>query len=125
MIVLRETVTKLLITVLKLIHLFVLLFVIFGWILPSYSLLLIHLVFIPVMIGQWQLNQGTCILTNIENYLRGNQQVKNQQQGQFIKGILGKVFNPLPTDATIKKIVYVVIAISWLVSAFRVWWMSY
>ncbi|EAW35338.1 hypothetical protein L8106_20680 [Lyngbya sp. PCC 8106] len=69
------------------------------------------------MILQWQFNQGTCLLTNIENKLRGETSEKQQQQGQFIKSLWRKCFNSLPSDQTLKKWVYGIIIISWLLSA--------
>ncbi|WP_413165186.1 DUF2784 family protein [Capilliphycus salinus ALCB114379] len=92
-------------------------FVLFGWIIPSQFWRIIHLIFVPVMIIQWQFNQGTCLLTNLENKLRGETSQKQQQQGQFIKSIVGKCFNPLPSDDTLKKGVYGIIFTSWLSSA--------
>ncbi|MGQ4649400.1 DUF2784 family protein [Lyngbya aestuarii] len=116
--------TDLMITVLKAVHLAVLLFVIFGWILPIKLLLLLHIVFVPLMILQWQFNQGTCFLTNIENQLRGEGKEKQQQQGQFIKSLLGKCFNPLPSDSTIKLLIYGIIGLSWGISLIRVFLFS-
>ncbi|MGK7872325.1 MAG: DUF2784 family protein [Xenococcaceae cyanobacterium] len=109
---------NLIIVILKVVHMAILLFVVFGWIFPR-VLLPIHLVFIPLMIVQWQFNQGTCILTNIENILRGGVKDKQQQQGQFIKAILGKCFQPLPSDRNIKQGVYGVVWTSWVISATR------
>lgn len=110
-----------LVVTIKISHLAILFFVVFGWLISNPKLLTIHLVFLPIMILQWQLNQGTCILTNLENYFRGEVSEKNEQQGQFIKAILGRCFNPLPTDATLKKVVYGIIFLSWLLSASHLW----
>ncbi|MEL7034897.1 MAG: DUF2784 family protein [Cyanobacteria bacterium J06592_8] len=100
----------------KLIHILILFFVIFGWLIPSQLWRIIHLIFIPAMILQWQFNQGTCILTNLENKLRGETAQKQQQQGQFIKGLLGKCCQPLPSDRTLKNVIYGMITTSWLLS---------
>ncbi len=113
---------KVLLGVVKTSHLVILLFVVFGWLLPG-NWLLTHLIFLPSMILQWQFNQSSCILTNWENSLRKKTTVKTQQQGQFIKGILGKFCQPLPSDAVIKGWVYGVIAISWVLSAIH--WRGY
>ncbi len=117
-----EILRKVLLGLLKIVHLVILLFVVFGWLLPR-NWLLIHLIFVPLMVLQWQFNQGSCILTNWENAIRGNTKIKTQQQGQFIKGILGKFCQPLPSDAVIKRWVYGVIALSWILSAIH--WRGY
>ncbi|MGB3188555.1 MAG: DUF2784 family protein [Limnoraphis sp.] len=101
----------------KCLHFLILFFVLFGWIIPGQLWRVIHLIFVPAMILQWQFNQGTCLLTNIENKLRGETSEKQQQQGQFIKSLWRKCFNSLPSDQTLKKWVYGIIIISWLLSA--------
>ena len=116
---------NLLIGIIKISHLAILFFVVLGWLISNPTLLIIHLIFLPIMIVQWQFNQGTCILTNLENYIKGETPEKTEQQGQFIKNILGKCFNPLPTDATLKKIVYGIIVLSWLLSASHLWFLKY
>ncbi|MEB3283607.1 MAG: DUF2784 family protein [Lyngbya sp.] len=106
----------------KCLHFLILFFVVFGWIIPSQFWRVIHLLFVPAMILQWQFNQGTCLLTNLENKLRGETSEKQQQQGQFIKSLLERCFNPLPSDETLKKGVYGIIITSWLASAIGLWW---
>jgi hypothetical protein len=102
----------------------ILFFVLFGWIIPSQSWRIIHLIFVPVMIIQWQFNQGSCLLTNIENKLRGETSEKQQQQGQFIKSLWIKCFNSLPSDQTLKKWVYGIILTSWFLSATALFFFS-
>ena len=111
---------KILVNSLKLLHLSLLIFVILGEFSPNLFLCKIHLILIPLMILQWQLNQGTCILTNIENALQDISPEKKQQQGQFIKSLLSRCFNPLPSDQTIKIGVYSTIVMAWLISALRI-----
>ncbi|MGB3401623.1 MAG: DUF2784 family protein [Microcoleaceae cyanobacterium] len=111
---------KILVQTLKLLHLSILIFVILGGFSPNLFLCKIHLILIPLMILQWQLNQGTCILTNIENALEDTSPEKQQQQGQFIKSLLSRCFNPLPSDQTIKIGIYSIILMAWSISAIRV-----
>ena len=59
-----------LINILKSLHLTFLIFIILGQFSPNLLFCKIHLVLIPLMVLQWQLNQGTCILTNLENALQ-------------------------------------------------------
>lgn len=116
-----KVIVNFLVAVIKISHLTILLFVVLGWLINNSILLIIHLIFLPIMIIQWQLNQGTCILTNLENFFQGAVAEKTEQQGQFIKTILGEYIEPLPTDATLKKIVYGIIFLSWLLSASHLW----
>ena len=116
-----KAISNSLVAIIKISHLAILIFVVFGWLIANPTVLTTHLIFLPIMIVQWQFNQGTCILTNLENYVKGEVAEKTEQQGQFIKTILGKFFNPLPTDATLKKVVYGIVFLSWLLSASHLW----
>ncbi|NJK36748.1 MAG: DUF2784 domain-containing protein [Oscillatoriales cyanobacterium RM2_1_1] len=109
----------LLIYCLKFTHLAVLLFICLGWVFPGRIIHQIHLVFVPLTILQWQLNQGTCLLTNWENQLAQTPPDKSQQQGQFTKKILGTCFDPLPSDQTLKRMIYGIILTAWILSGIR------
>jgi hypothetical protein len=111
---------KILVQIFKLLHLSLLIFVILGGFSPNLLLCKIHLIIIPLMVLQWQLNQGTCILTNIENALQDASPNKKKQQGQFIKHLLSRCFNPLPSDQSIKIGIYSTITVAWSISAIRV-----
>jgi len=90
-------------------------------------MLKIHLIFIPLVILQWKLNKGTCILTNMEHALKGEDseqsssgEERDAQQGRFIKSILGKCFNPLPSDKNIQIGIYLVMLTSAAISLIRI-----
>ena len=108
---------NILISLTKCLHFSILFFVVFGWMIPGQFWKIIHLIFVPAMVVQWQFNRGTCLLTNIENVLRGETAEKQRQQGQFIKSLLGKCFDPLPSDRTLKIAVYGIVIAAWLLSA--------
>lgn len=104
----------------SILHLLVIVFVLFGWLIGISEVLIIHIVFIPLMIIQWRFNNDTCVLTNVENSLREGQVEKEQQQGKFIKSLLAKVFDPLPADEVIKTWLYRVLWTSMMISLARV-----
>ncbi|NMF82444.1 DUF2784 family protein [Nodosilinea sp. P-1105] len=114
-----KTLRIFLILLLKGLHLIILVFSVAGWAAPFPTVWWVHGIFVPLMVGQWQINQGTCWLTNVENFLRGDSKAKSQQQGQFIKGILGRCFDPIPSDATLKRLIYGILALSWGLSVVR------
>ena len=109
---------KSLVLIIRFIHLFSLLFVIFAWLLPYRLATIIHLFFVPLMIVQWKLNQNRCLLTDLENYL-DNTSVQ-QEPGGFIKSILKKFYDPLPSEQKIKITIYTALLISYLISLLRV-----
>jgi len=95
----------------KFIHLAVVFFILFGFLSSANPLLITHLILVPVVVLQWRFNDGTCFLTNLENFFRGGSSAKpkSEQQGQFTKNLLGLCFNPLPSDAKIKLGLYVLV----------------
>jgi|GEM_PF-1244624 len=108
-------------TAIRVIHLGILLFIVCAWAFPFKLIWQIHLIAVPVTILQWQLNGGTCVLTNLENCLRGEEQDREKQQGQFIKSLLGRFCNPLPADRTIQCWIYGIMAAVWATSAVRLY----
>ena len=105
---------------LRFIHLLVLVFMLIGWAFPWKAAWIAHAVTIPAMMLQWRFNKGTCLLTNLENFIKGNLVERNAQQGQFIKGLLGKCFNPLPADHKIKFWLYAILWTVFAVSSGRI-----
>ena len=116
----RGWIKRWLIHFLKILHLSVVIFVVFGWASPVHSILIIHLWVVPLMVVQWLFNDGTCILTNVENAISGQKKARSEQQGQFIKKLLSVCFTTLPDDAVIKKGLYTLLVVSWSLSAMRV-----
>ena len=105
---------------LKILHVAAMLFLILGWLSPVEALLKFHVAFVFVVILQWRFNSGTCLLTNAENYVAGKRsQVKSQQQGQFVKAVLGRFMKSIPSDSQLKILVYAVILVSAGISALR------
>jgi len=51
-------------------HFAVMLYIVTGWLVPWNPALGVYLVFIPGVFVQWQVNKDTCILNNIEGWLR-------------------------------------------------------
>ena len=84
-----------------------------GWAIPHRRVLKIYLYFVPIMIIQWWINSGTCVLTNIEYALKGIEAPKSEQQGAFIKKILGVIFDTIPSDQAIQIGLYILLGIFW------------
>lgn len=98
-------------------HLGILVFVLTGWIIPFRVMLKVHLVLVALLIVQWLLMDGICLLTLLEQRLRKGEIRSDAMRGQFIKSLLGKFFDPLPPDRTIKLWLYVLIWSAWGLSA--------
>jgi hypothetical protein len=107
---------QILIKALRLIHHVVLVFVLFGWAVPSPMVRLVHIIFLPLMVLQWQLNKGACLLTNLENYLLGKKIERSEQDSQFIRSAISKLSDWQPTKKQMGLIIYSAVSISWLIS---------
>ena len=107
------------IVVLRLLHLFVMLFMVLGWMLPGADFLKIHVATVPLVILQWRFNGGTCLLTNIENIIADKRREKSEQQGEFIKAVLSQCMKDLPSDSQLKIGIYTVLFVSAGASALR------
>ena len=61
-------------------------FVLAGWVLPFAEALGFYLVLLPMMAGQWVINRGSCILNNIETWLRSGRwrDSSNPEEGHFL-----------------------------------------
>ena len=105
---------------LRALHIFILLFVLFGWAFPSLVVLWAHLVFVPIMIVQWKVNSGNCLLTDLENYLLKNKPKPVHTEEGFVKKILKIFFKKLPSDKAIEIGIYVVTVLAWLGTLYRI-----
>ena len=103
---------KVLLPLVVYVHYAVLVYSLFGWLIPGPVALTVYLSAQVLMVIQWKFNHGTCILTNIENWLKGVPwSQRGEQQGDFIGGIIRKVLKIDPTDRQIEWFVYGVMII--------------
>ncbi len=116
-----STMKNVLIWLVRKLHFLILIYVLVGWALPQ-KLLFAYLLFIPVMILQWLVNDGTCILTNIENYVRQKPAAKKVQQGQFLRGVVKKLIGVSPTDKALFWSIYALLGLFWIVALARYFW---
>lgn len=107
---------KVLVKINRVIHYGILLFIVGGWLVPIGAVLLTHMVFIPLVMLQWKLNNGQCLLTNLENFFQGEKKTIGEQQGQFIKGIANHLLGYTPADDKLRKGLYAAITFAWLFS---------
>jgi len=103
-------------TCVRLIHHGIILFVVLGWAIPSREVRLIHMIFLPLMFLHWRLNRNTCILTNLEHWLRGSTRPKEQQTG-FIRGAAEKILRRELSESRVNTVIYAILVVVWLLSA--------
>jgi hypothetical protein len=86
-------------------HFVVMIFILTGWLVPWRALLIAYLVFIPAMCVQWKMNNGACILNNLEGWVRNgrwrNKETKPEEGAwvlHLIAGLTGWRVTALQTD---------------------------
>jgi len=102
----------------KVLHIVSLFFILFGWALPQ-PFWLPHVTAVPLVMLHWWTNKGQCVLTQLEARLRG--QKNSGVQGEFVSGLFGKI-GLAPSDLQMMLVIYSLMFISALASAYRLGW---
>jgi hypothetical protein len=70
-------------------------FALVGWAIPDRNMLIGYLAFLPLVALQWRINRDTCVLDNVESWLRyGRYRAggANPDEGSFIANLIERVF---------------------------------
>ena len=103
-------------------------FVLAGWLISSYEALMAYLVLLPAMAIQWAVNRRSCLINNLESWIRTGywHDPQNCEEGGFLLMISDWLFAIRPNPAAIDRFSYGVVFflcllalghISWLASA--------
>lgn len=108
---LEAAIRTLLANILWLLHMAVLGFVIFGWLLPPGPWLYSHLVFLPLMMIHWKTNDDRCILTVLEAGLR--QKVSTGDRAAegppFVASLIASVTGKTPPENLLNRFIYTLV----------------
>ncbi|MBI3676813.1 MAG: hypothetical protein HY243_09385 [Proteobacteria bacterium] len=71
-------------------HFVVMLYIVLGWLVPLQAALGFYLVFLPGVFAQWQFNKNSCVLNNIESWLRTRQwrDPNNREEGAWLQTLI-------------------------------------
>lgn len=96
-------------------HIAMMVYILSGWIVPWHPALIFYLVFVPSVIGQWRLNQNTCVLNNIESLLRTGKwrNPKNREEGAWLHTTITTATGIPITKFQLDIIMYSVMASLW------------
>jgi hypothetical protein len=91
-------------------------FVLTGWMVASFDLLMLYLLLLPAMATQWAVNRRTCIINNLESWLRTGlwHNPQNCEEGGFLLMIFDWLFAIRPSPAAIDRLSYGVVFFLWL-----------
>ncbi len=106
-------------------HFAVMLYIVAGWAVPFTAALAFYLVFLPAVTIQWQFNRNSCVLNNLESWLRSGawRDPGNREEGAWlmtlIRTVTGLALQPWQVDL----ITYGVMAVLWGAAfSHLAWW---
>jgi hypothetical protein len=107
-------------------HLAVGAFTLTGWLISSYGTLLFYMVLLPAVAAQWAVNRRSCIINNLESWLRTGQwhDPRNCEEGGFLLMISDWLFAVRPSPAVIDRLSYGVVFVLWLLAFGHMSWMT-
>ena len=106
-------------------HFAVMIYVVAGWLVPWRPALVFYLLFVPAIYVQWLVNKDTCILNNVEGFMRTgrwrNKEI-NPEEGAWLLTLATNVTGIEITAFQINVLTYSVLACVWLLALARLFW---
>jgi hypothetical protein len=105
-------------------HFAVMIFIVAGWAIPLRAVLFFYLAFLPLVAIQWQFNKNSCVLNNIESFLRHGswRSEHNAEEGAWlmtlIRNVTGIQLRPWQVDL----ITYGIMALLWVAGLTHLYW---
>jgi hypothetical protein len=93
-------------------------YLVLGWMVPVAMALAFYLVLLPVVAVQWLINRGSCVINNIETWLRHGRwrDPRNPEEGGWLQMLAHRLFRRRPSHATLDMLSYASIAALWLLA---------
>ena len=102
-------------------HLAVMLLILGGWAGPRAGLIG-YMIFLPLVVLHWKLNRNTCILNNLENWLRLRRwpaPERNAEEGAWLRTLLRRLTGLALSRGQMDAIIYAAMAGFWLLALAR------
>jgi hypothetical protein len=103
-------------------HVAILIFIVAGWAVPQRGILMFYLVFLPLVVAQWRLNRGACVLNNTENWLRHGRwraPDRNAEEGAWFRTLVRNLTGIALGQRAMDAVIYTAMAIFWALAAIR------
>lgn len=96
-------------------HMALVFYALIGWLVPSTSWLLAHLIYMPALVVVWLLNKGVCPLNNLESWLTTGRwrNPDNTEEGSFLVRIVERYLRIYPTQRQMDAVTYGLMALVW------------
>ncbi len=107
-------------------HLVVGAYICVGWFLSSPSTLPFYLLLLPAIMTQWYVNQGSCVMNNIESLIRSGRwrDPNNPEEAGFLLMLSQWLFGARPHPVVLDRISYATVFVLWLLAASRFSWFA-
>jgi|SRR5215471_12218892 len=107
-------------------HLLVSAYVLLGWIVSSKPPLLFYLLLLPFLAVQWRLNQGCCVINNLESWLRTGRwrDPNNREEGAFLLMLCDWFLGIRPHPLILDRFSYAAVLGLWLLALSHFSWLS-
>lgn len=99
-------------------HMALVFYGLFGWVVPNTNWLIAHLIFIPALVAVWRMNDGVCPLNNLESLLTTGvwRNPANTEEGSFLRVIVERYLKLEPSQELMDQITYGLMAFVWVLS---------
>lgn len=102
-------------------HWAVIIFVVFGWLIPLESTRWMHIFTIPTLVIHWQTNKGRCVLTQIEDRLKRPEDLSAaEEEESFIKKAFRKYLGIKLNERSLKFLIYTAMGLAWSASILQI-----
>lgn len=101
------------------IHILVVLYTLTGWAYPAG--LVFYVFFIPLMVLHWPLNRGSCVLNNLENWLREGRwrNPSNREEGAWVHCLVVDTTGLALSPRQVMVLSYGLLALCWILGLLR------
>lgn len=107
------------------VHYAVLFFGLVGWLIPNQTVLAIYLATLAGLVLQWRINRDTCILDNLESWLRHGRfraPETNPDEGAFLANFVHRVTGIRFTRRAADVLIYACMAVFFVAGAVHLAW---
>jgi hypothetical protein len=105
-------------------HFAIMIFIVGGWALPWRPVLFFYLGFLPLVAAHWQFNRNSCLLNNIESWLRYGtwRSERNAEEGAWLMTLIRNVTGIRLKHWQVDLITYGVMSVLWLAGFGHLYW---
>jgi hypothetical protein len=104
-------------------HFAVMIFIVAGWAIPLRPVLYVYLGFLPLVALGWLINKNSCILNNIESFLRYGtwRAEQNAEEGAWLMTLIKNVTGIQLNHWQVNLITYGIMTLLWCLAVWHLW----